>query len=178
MDKAIRSLIHETTLQVWPSVPARLIEAQVLIESGGDPGAVSPAGAVGLLQLMPATAREMGLDPELRKDPAANLRAGVGYLKHQWDHLPEIGSGTDRLAFALAAYNGGRGYVNRALALAREACGAAHAGVPGPWQSWGVASGYLLDSRCMVNGRRPDAAQMIQYVARIRAAFWRLSQEG
>ncbi len=58
-----------------------LVAAVVATESGFDPKAVSPAGALGLTQLMPATAAGLGVaDPF---DPAQNLRAGCGYLAEQ-----------------------------------------------------------------------------------------------
>ena len=69
-----------------------------------DPGARSRAGARGLLQLMPATARELGLD---RDDPAANVLAGARYLRQL---LNRFG---DR-ELALAAYNAGPTAVERA----------------------------------------------------------------
>ena len=82
-----------------------LIEALVWQESRWRVGAVSPAGARGLAQLMPATARELGVDPN---DPFANLEGGARYLRAQIDRF-----GGD-LEKALAAYNAGPGRVERA----------------------------------------------------------------
>lgn len=82
-----------------------LIEALVWQESRWRPQAVSPAGARGLAQLMPGTARELGVDPD---DPHANLEGGARYLRQQLD-----GFGGD-LEKALAAYNAGPGRVVRA----------------------------------------------------------------
>lgn len=178
MTPEIRQLIHDTAARVWPDISPDLIEAQVLAESGGNPLAKSPVGACGLLQLMPATAASVGLGAERIFVPAANLEAGVRYLKQQFDALGEMTGRDDRVSAALAAYNGGRGYVNKALALARQACGIADAATPGPWQRWDVAGAYLLDVRCVVGGKRPDAAQMLTYVARIRAIHYRLTKGG
>jgi len=82
-----------------------LIEAVVWQESRWHVGAVSPAGARGLAQLMPSTAQSLGVDPD---DPLANLEGGVRYLRAQLDRF-----GGD-LEKALAAYNAGPGRVERA----------------------------------------------------------------
>lgn len=82
---------------------ADLLTALVWVESRYCPGAVSPKGAVGLGQLMPATARELGVDP---RDPQANLYGAALYLRWKWEEF-----GDWRLA--LAAYNAGSGAVRR-----------------------------------------------------------------
>lgn len=79
-----------------------LAEAMMSQESGGNPRAVSQKGAIGLLQLMPATAKELGVDPN---DPLDNIRGGVRYLKNQIDKYGVAGG--------LAAYNAGPGRVQR-----------------------------------------------------------------
>ena len=84
----------------------RLVKAVVLVESGANPHAVSPKGAMGLMQLMPETARRYGVaDPF---DPLQNIEAGTRHLR---DLLEEF-DGDERLA--LAAYNAGSGAVRRA----------------------------------------------------------------
>lgn len=79
-----------------------LIEALVWQESRWHANAVSPKGAKGLAQLMPGTARTLGIDPG---DPDANLEGGARYLREQLDRF-----GGD-LEKALAAYNAGPGQV-------------------------------------------------------------------
>lgn len=81
-----------------------LIAAMVEAESRFDPGAVSPRGALGLMQVMPSTARDLGADLSI---PAENLRAGAEYVAK----LLERYDGDLRLS--LAAYNAGPGNVRR-----------------------------------------------------------------
>jgi soluble lytic murein transglycosylase-like protein len=82
-----------------------LVVAMIEVESGFDPSARSPAGAHGLMQLLPATQRSemarMGLDEDAPADPVANVRAGVRYLRRCMDSYP--GS----LQLGLMAYNAG-----------------------------------------------------------------------
>ena len=87
-----------------------LIEAMVWQESRWRHNAVSPAGAQGLAQLMPGTARELGVDP---RDPFANLEGGARYLRAQLDRFD------GDLEKALAAYNAGPGRVERAGGIPR-----------------------------------------------------------
>ena len=87
-----------------------LIEAMVWQESRWNAGAVSPVGARGLAQLMPGTARELGVDPG---DPFANLEGGARYLRAQIDRFD------GDLEKALAAYNAGPGRVERAGGVPR-----------------------------------------------------------
>jgi soluble lytic murein transglycosylase-like protein len=85
-------------------VPASLLTALVWSESAFREGAVSHAGAIGLAQLMPGTASQLGVDPH---DPSENLRGGARYLAAQLDRFGSV-------ELALAAYNAGPGRVSRA----------------------------------------------------------------
>jgi soluble lytic murein transglycosylase-like protein len=82
-----------------------LLEAVVWQESRWNTGAVSPVGARGLAQLMPGTARQMGVNPH---DPNANLEGGARYLRLQLDAFD------GDIEKALAAYNAGPARVQRA----------------------------------------------------------------
>jgi membrane-bound lytic murein transglycosylase F len=96
----------------------RLIVALMYQESEFDPAARSFAGAVGLLQVLPRTAADLGLTD--LENPETNIRAGLSYLA--WvrdrfeDHLPV----RDRMWFTLAAYNVGTGHVSDARRIASE----------------------------------------------------------
>ncbi len=87
-----------------------LLEAVVWQESRWRADAVSPAGARGLAQLMPGTARDLGVDPD---DPLANLEGGARYLREQLDRFD------GDLEKALAAYNAGPGRVIRSGGIPR-----------------------------------------------------------
>jgi hypothetical protein len=85
-------------------VPVSVIRGVIKQESGGNPTIRSPAGAVGLMQLMPGTARELGVTD--RTNPAQNIDGGTRYLKQQYQKF-----GSWELAFA--AYNAGPGAVQK-----------------------------------------------------------------
>jgi soluble lytic murein transglycosylase-like protein len=88
------------------AVDARVIHAVMQVESSFDPRARSPKGAMGLMQLMPATAVRLGASPNSNLfDPALNIDLGVRYLRRLGDMFG------NRLDLMLAAYNAGEGAV-------------------------------------------------------------------
>ncbi|HEY3825740.1 MAG TPA: lytic transglycosylase domain-containing protein, partial [Bryobacteraceae bacterium] len=88
-------------------LPDSFVQSVMKAESGFQPDAVSPKGAVGLMQLMPETARELGVDP---RDPHQNANGGAQYLR---ELLARYESDPDQVLLALAAYNAGPGAVDR-----------------------------------------------------------------
>ncbi len=90
-------------------VDARLVVALVAVESSWEPQAVSPGGARGLGQLMPATARGLGVDPV---DPSANLHGTVIHLAGLIARYARFAP-AERYARAIAAYNAGGAAVER-----------------------------------------------------------------
>ncbi|KQT11141.1 lytic transglycosylase domain-containing protein [Ramlibacter sp. Leaf400] len=97
------------------NIEYELLQALIATESGFDAAAVSPKGAIGLMQVMPATAQRYGLAADAKltlhrklADPRTNLRTGARYLRYLLDLFP------GQLELALAAYNAGEGAVIRA----------------------------------------------------------------
>ena len=91
-----------------------LLQALIVAESGFDPLAVSPKGAVGLMQLMPETAKRFGVNSDKTKtveqklrDPKTNIAAGTKYLRVLINMFP------GKLELAVAAYNAGEGAVQK-----------------------------------------------------------------
>ena len=107
--KAFYPLVHHAACEA--GIPVALMDALLMQESRYNPIAISPKGAFGLGQLMPATAKQLGVD---RYSLLGNLRGAARYLSWQ---LREFG----RVDLALAAYNAGPGRVRAAKGLPRIA---------------------------------------------------------
>jgi len=111
--KSVRQILQDASND--HNIDFELLQALIVMESGFDARAVSPKGAIGLMQLMPDTARRYGVNtdrhgPLERKltDPRTNIRAGSRYLRDLINMFP------GQLDLALAAYNAGEGAVMRA----------------------------------------------------------------
>ncbi len=101
-DDGVRVLVNEMAKSL--DVSPLLVDSVIRVESNYNPYAISPKGAQGLMQLMPATARRFGVKDSF--DAKQNIEGGVKYLKFLQDTFKD-----DRLA--LAAYNAGEGAVNK-----------------------------------------------------------------
>ncbi|MCA3236837.1 MAG: lytic transglycosylase domain-containing protein [Curvibacter sp.] len=111
--KAVRHLLREAARE--HALDYEMLQALIATESGFDAGAVSPKGAVGLMQVMPATARGYGLSDQRQRpvarqliDARTNIRVGSRHLRHLLNKFP------DRPELALAAYNAGLSTVRKA----------------------------------------------------------------
>ena len=111
--KAVSPLLLEASKT--HGIDYSLLKALIVTESGFNPNAVSPKGAVGLMQLIPPTAQRYGVTAgkgstieEKLTDPKTNIKAGARYLADLIKRFP------GRLELALAAYNAGEGAVQRA----------------------------------------------------------------
>jgi soluble lytic murein transglycosylase-like protein len=96
------------------SVEPALLKAVMAAESGFNPGAISPKGAIGLMQVMPATAERYGLQGDRNKsieqklaDPETNIRLGARYLRDLSRRFP------NQQELVLASYNAGEGAVQQ-----------------------------------------------------------------
>lgn len=98
----------------------RMLASLAYTESNFDTTAVSWAGAKGLMQLMPTTARAMGMPPGMEQNPEESIKAAVKYIAATNRSLSMIPDKNERLKFILAAYNAGLGHVNDAMALAEK----------------------------------------------------------
>ena len=111
--KAVKHLLRDAS--VLHGIDYELLQALIATESGFNTHAVSPKGAVGLMQLIPPTAERYGVRADKKSpvsqkltDPKTNIRAGSSYLKDLINMFP------GQLELAVAAYNAGEGAVQRA----------------------------------------------------------------
>jgi len=111
--RSVKHVLREAS--ITHHIDYELLKALIATESGFDASAVSPKGAVGLMQVMPATASRFGVLADKRAtveqklaDPGTNIRTGVRYLSYLIALFP------GQLELALAAYNAGEGAVQRA----------------------------------------------------------------
>ncbi|KFX21262.1 transglycosylase SLT domain-containing protein [Pectobacterium betavasculorum] len=110
-------VIRSARLDWGMNAPIADFAAQLHQESGWNPGAVSPVGALGLAQFMPTTADWFsGIVPELRTNQPLNpvwaIRALTGYDRWLWTRI-SASNDCERMAMTLSSYNGGLGWLQR-----------------------------------------------------------------
>jgi len=139
----------------------RWFKAQGIAESGLRPTAVSPAGAQGVMQIMPATAAEIGARLHLEADvfnPFTNIKFGVYYDLRMW-RIWGREVGLERLMFMFASYNAGAGNILKAQKLAE------------PKDQWWAVAKELP----RITGIR-NSQETIGYVKRIFAEYAQLCE--
>ena len=148
----------------------RLMAAQCYQDSCFDPNAKSWAGACGLMQIMPSTADHLGLPMSAIHDAESNVAAAAKYMAELQGHFSDIGDPTQRVLFALAAYNGGFHHIRDAMTLTRK-----HGGNP---YNWGHVREYVLRLAQPAYYRDPvvkygfmRGTETADYVDRIRARW-------
>lgn len=114
----------------------RMMAAQCYQESTFDPEARSWAGALGLMQIMPATAEQLGLPMSKIHDPESNIAAAAKFLGQLDGKFSDIPARSERIKFVLASYNGGFHHIRDAMALTTKNGGNPH--------SWNDVSKYVL----------------------------------
>lgn len=150
----------------------RMVAAVGYVESRFRPELVSWAGAKGIMQVMPATARAMGVGGGDLHDPAVCIKAGVKLLDTLDKALaPRIKDKDKRTDFVLAAYNAGLGHILDAIALAEKY------GIPSTVWSNGVERAALMKSHPeyyrdpVVKNGYFRARETVDFVQRVRAAY-------
>lgn len=148
----------------------RLLAAQSFQESGFDPNAVSWMGAMGLMQLMPSTARGLGVSMDKVFDPETNIRGAAKLITQLNSHYAGI-SADERINFILAAYNAGPGHVDDARALAKK-----YGKDPNRWL--GNVDAYVLNMSKAENYNQPEVkhgyfrgSETYDYVNKIRTRW-------
>lgn len=144
-------------------LPSGLVKAVIRAESGFDPRACSPAGARGLMQLMPATAARFGCEPDDLENPERNIEAGCRYLAWLYNRFwSNVADARQRACFAAASYNAGPGHIVRARnRWLREHRPGLTYGQTDAWQDWDAVAPHLR----AVTGRH--AEEPIGYVRKV-----------
>jgi membrane-bound lytic murein transglycosylase F len=170
-DELFRQVAAETGVD-W-----RMLAAVAQVESRFTPYLVSPRGARGLMQVMPAVGRSLGYDPDRLMDPETNIRAGAEVLRRIDKALKESDAAgfSDHTSLILASYNGGIGNVSDARRLAEK-----YGADP---NSWDDVSRYLklladeryADDEVVRNGGFRGAGETLAFVDRVMDNYYAYS---
>jgi membrane-bound lytic murein transglycosylase F len=149
-------------------LPWQWFKAQAIAESGLDPKAVSPCGAIGVMQLMPGTSADMAKKLKIDNSPhvpQVGIRMGIAYARQCWD-IWKKEAVPERIRFMLASYNAGPGNIIKAQRLANR-----NHLYPDQWLS-------IVACLPEITGRLDgDAAETINYVKKIETIYAQLIQE-
>lgn len=156
----------------------KLLAAQAWHESQFDTTAVSWAGARGLMQLMPSTARAYGLSQENIANPELNIKAAVANLKDLNTMMAKrVSDPKERIKFVIAAYNSGAAHILDAIALAKK-----YGKNPEKWDNnvcvalqWKANPEYFNDEVCKAGYFR--GSQTIVYVEKVEECYNYLSSK-
>ena len=148
----------------------RLMAAQCYQESCFDPRARSWAGACGLMQIMPATADQLGLSRSAIYDPEQNIHAAARYIARLSKLFADVPGTEERRLFVLAAYNGGYHHIRDAMALARK-----HGKSPHRWREvapyvLGLETPAFYNDPVVSHGYM-RGSETVGYVDRIRQRY-------
>lgn len=154
----------DSLIQYWAEVyvlPWERVKRQMMAESSGNPIARSSAGAVGLMQLMPGTAWELGV--KHRENPDESIKGGCEYMAKILQSIKLLlpagkvsVSEEDMYRFTLVAYNAGSAYVRRALRILLDE------GHPVDWERF-----RQVLPRARVNGRVARSEEACRYAERV-----------
>jgi membrane-bound lytic murein transglycosylase F len=149
----------------------QLLAAVAWNESHFNPDAVSGAGALGVMQIMPRTGKKLGLNDSTFFDPNENIKAGAKLLSNLDKMFYFVNNKEERIKFVLAAYNAGQGHVFDAIALAKK-----YGANPEIWKNnvekylmLKSESEYSNDDVCKLGYFR--ASHTIRYVGDVQRTF-------
>lgn len=150
------------------AVDWKWFKAQAIAESALDPTVISPAGAVGLMQIMPRTGEDLAKELGVRlllTHPRINIMMGIYYDRKLWDNWKARRSRMERLRLTFASYNAGLGNILRAQKLAKKDKKCNHL-------FWNCIKRYLK----RITGRHSE--ETVDYVERIEYNYLRLTVRG
>ncbi len=161
---------YEATEAYWANVPElvcypEFFKAQAIAESNLKPKAVSPAGAIGIMQIMPETARgDFGMkDTDQLFNAETSIWYGTHYMKKIWEYWKDINVPEERFEISLASYNAGLGNVRRAFETLSEK--------EREYADWAMVAERLH----LVTGNH--SKETLRYVARVKAIRRELIEE-